>query len=80
VVLPPTAFCPEQSVLPGTLSVSSALARDVTDTKWLAIALEADADYLVTLDRRHLQRLKSIGQTKNVSPRAFLRALDRSEK
>ena len=60
----------------GTTPVSPALTRDVTDTKWVAIAVEGDADYLVTKDRRHLHRLKTVGRTKIVTPRKFLKALD----
>jgi predicted nucleic acid-binding protein len=48
-----------------TSVVSAALTRDVTDTKWVALALDADADYLVTKDRRHLERLKEVGRTRN---------------
>lgn len=62
----------------GTTVVSPTITRDVTDAKWLALALEANADYLVTLDQRHLRRLKRIGRTRIVTPRAFLNALDRS--
>ncbi len=55
-----------------TTTVSAAVTRDITDTKWVALALDADADYLVTQDRRHLLRLKKVGRTKVVRPRAFL--------
>ncbi len=63
-------------VLAGTLPVSPAVTRDVTDTKWLALALEAEADYLVTKDRRHLHRLRKFGKTRIVTPHKFLQALD----
>lgn len=59
----------------GELEVSAALTRDVTDTKWIALSIEASADFLVTNDRRHLQRLKRIGRTEIVSAGRFLRAL-----
>jgi putative PIN family toxin of toxin-antitoxin system len=62
-------------VLSGTVQVSPAITRDVTDTKWVALALEADADYLVTKDRRHLQRLRKVGTTRIVTPHKFLEAL-----
>jgi len=53
------------------------LARDITDTKFLDLALAADADFLVTNDARHLLRLKQIGQTKILTPHKFLLALNR---
>ncbi len=59
-------------------TVSPAVPRDATDAKWLALALQADADYLVTSDKRHLHRLRRVGRTRIVTPAAFLRALDRS--
>lgn len=62
-------------VHPGRQRVSGALARDVSDTKFLALAEEAAADYLVTNDRRHLGRLKRFGKTRIVSPARFLRLL-----
>ena len=61
----------------GTIPVSPAITRDVTDTKWVALALEAQPDYLVTNDRRHLHRLRTVGRTQIVTPRAFIRELDR---
>lgn len=59
--------------------VPASLTRDVTDTKWVALALDGQADYLVTNDRRHLQRLRTIGQTQVVSPAVFLRALHQAK-
>jgi uncharacterized protein len=56
--------------------VPPSLTRDLTDTKWVALVLDGKADYLVTLDRKHLRRLKRIDKTKVVSPRAFLEALN----
>jgi putative PIN family toxin of toxin-antitoxin system len=61
-----------------TEHVSPTVTRDVTDTKWLALALHSDADFLVTGDRRHLHRLRRIGTTRIVTPAAFLHELDRS--
>ena len=61
----------------GTRPVSPTVTRDVTDTKWVALAIESVADYLVTFDRRHLHRLRKVGQTRIVTPHKFLQALDR---
>jgi putative PIN family toxin of toxin-antitoxin system len=38
----------------GEEQVAASLTRDATDTKFLALAKEAAAPYLVTNDRRHL--------------------------
>jgi predicted nucleic acid-binding protein len=43
--------------------------------KFLSLAQEADADYLVTKDGRHLLRLKKFGRTQIVTPTRFLAAL-----
>jgi uncharacterized protein len=56
--------------------VSAAIPRDATDSKWLALAVQSGADYLVTNDRRHLLRLRQFGRTLIVTPREFLRVLD----
>lgn len=61
----------------GLTPVSPAMTRDVTDTKWIALVLEAKPQYLVTNDRRHLIRLEKVGETQIVTPRTFLRELDR---
>lgn len=58
-----------------TKTVPAGLTRDVTDTKLLALADEANADYLVTNDRRHLLRLGRFGRTKIVTPAQFIRSL-----
>ena len=52
----------------------------ITDTKWVALVLDGGADYLVTCDRRHLQRLRTIGRTKVVGPAAFLRVLEQAQR
>lgn len=65
-------------MLTGSLRVSPALTRDMTDTKWVALALEGKADYLVTRDFRHLHRLRTVGKTRIVTPRAFIQELDRA--
>jgi putative PIN family toxin of toxin-antitoxin system len=49
--------------------------RDISDWKLLDLAVAAEADFLVTNDRRHLLPLKRFGQTKIVTPAAFLRLL-----
>jgi putative PIN family toxin of toxin-antitoxin system len=59
----------------GQGTVSAALTRDVTDTKFLALAAEAGATFLVTKDRRHLLRLKRYKGTRIVTPAKFLEAL-----
>lgn len=59
----------------GILPVSTLLTRDVTDTKFLSLAAESDADYLVTNDRRHLLPLKRFQRTRIVTPAWFLREL-----
>lgn len=65
-------FVEPTSIVPATVT------RDPTDVKWLALAADGEADYLVTLDNRHLLRLKHFGRTKIVRPRAFLRALEQA--
>jgi predicted nucleic acid-binding protein len=40
--------------------------------KFLSLAHEADADYLVTKDGRHLLRLKQYRRTRIVTPTRFL--------
>ena len=56
----------------GQTKVSAALTHDLTDTKFLALAREARANYLVTNDHRHLLRLKRFRSTKIVTPAEFL--------
>jgi putative PIN family toxin of toxin-antitoxin system len=65
-------------VFPGQLAVPPTVTRDLTDTKWVALALESGADFLVTNNRRHLHRLKAIGRTRIVTPARFLRELAKS--
>src|SRR5258707_12560488 len=59
-------------VYPGQAQVPASLPRDVTDVKFLSLAHEADADYLVTKDGRHLLRLKKYRRTRIVTPAQFL--------
>ena len=60
---------------PGEASVPHTITRDVTDTKFLVLAAESKADYLVTKDGRHLLRLKKFGRTQIITPTKFLRQL-----
>jgi uncharacterized protein len=60
---------------PAELEVSPAITRDVTDTKFLALAAESRAGFLVTNDHRHLLRLGSYEGTPIVTPATFLREL-----
>ena len=53
------------------------LTRHDPDHRILEAAMAADADYLVTGDRRHLQRLQGFRDTRIVSPREFLDLLNR---
>jgi putative PIN family toxin of toxin-antitoxin system len=64
---------PAAAVLyPGQAEVAASLPRDASDVKFLSLALEARADYLVTKDARHLLRLKKYRQTRIVTPTQFL--------
>jgi putative PIN family toxin of toxin-antitoxin system len=69
------SFLPAADVYPGRHHVSVRLTRDVSDTKFLALAEEAGADYLVSNDRRHLVPLGRHGRTRIVTPAQFLREL-----
>jgi putative PIN family toxin of toxin-antitoxin system len=60
---------------PGTMSVHADAVRDVTDAKFLSLAAESRADYLVTNDRRHMLAVRRYGHTKIVTPTQFLREL-----
>jgi predicted nucleic acid-binding protein len=60
----------------GRESVPPSLTRDVTDTKFLALATEVGADFLVTRDRRHLLRLRRFHTTRVVTPSQFLIELE----
>ena len=57
------------------LTVPASLTRDVTDAKFLALAEESDADYLVTNDHRHLLHLRRHRRTEIITPADFLRRL-----
>ena len=62
----------QADVYQGDASLPASLTRDLTDTKFLALAAEAAADFLVTNDRRHLLRLKRFHRTRIVTPHRFL--------
>jgi uncharacterized protein len=55
--------------------VPADIVRDIMDTKFLALAQQSDAEYVVTNDRRHLLRLRQYGGTQIVTPAEFLRKL-----
>ena len=59
----------------GTTPIPADIVGDATDAKFLSVAEESRADYLVTNDHRHLLRLKSHGPTRLVTPAEFLRRL-----
>src|SRR4051794_34916800 len=70
------SFLPDAIVIGDQPAPSPALPRDVGDAKFLALAAAANADFLVTNDRRHLRRLREFEGTRIVSPAEFLRALN----
>ena len=67
------------SLLQSTVTVSPTVPRDPTDAKWLALAKQSDADYLLTNDRRHLLRLRHFGRTQIVTPAMFVQALRKAD-
>ena len=64
------------AIFPGKTKVPANIPRDVTDVKFLSLAQESNADYLVTKDNRHLLRLRKYRRTKIVTPKKFLTVLD----
>lgn len=64
---------------PGDTDVVASVPRDITDSKLLALAVESNADFLVTNDHRHLLRLRVFGRTQIVGPAELLRRLKSSE-
>ena len=58
---------------PGQAPVPPSIPRDVSDVKFLSLALESNAHYLVTKDGRHLLRLKKFQHTRIVTPAQFLK-------
>jgi predicted nucleic acid-binding protein len=63
--------------LPGNYAVYRLDHVDPKDNMLLAAALEGSADYLVSLDARHVLPLKHYKGTQIVDPGLFLRFLDR---
>jgi putative PIN family toxin of toxin-antitoxin system len=55
--------------------VSASTTRDLSDAKFLALAEESRANFLVTKDRRHLLHLGMHQQTRFVTPAQFLKEL-----
>lgn len=58
-----------------SVSLPASLTRDVTDTKFLALAAASHAGVLVTNDRRHLLPLKRFRRTQIMTPAQFLKQL-----
>ncbi|MCI0680557.1 MAG: putative toxin-antitoxin system toxin component, PIN family [Gemmataceae bacterium] len=62
----------------GQSKIAAKLTRDLTDTKFLSLAHESGANYLVTNDHRHLLPLQRFERTRIARPSEFLRILARS--
>ncbi len=75
-----SSFFVDAAIFPGEKIVSPSLTRDPSDTKFLALAEESKANFLVTKDRRHLLGLKRYNETWIVSPSQVLRELQRGRK
>jgi predicted nucleic acid-binding protein len=56
----------------GKQVVAGTRVRDLTDRKFLALAVESASSFVVTNDRRHLLPLRKFGTTRIVSPTGFL--------
>ncbi len=63
------------AIYAGHAIISASIPRDVSDVKFLGLAYESNADFLVTKDGRHLLRLKKYGHTRIVTPTQFLKFL-----
>lgn len=61
--------------IPGSYQVAKLDKIDPDDNKFLAAALESNADFLVTLDKQHLLPLKHYRDTQIVTPVLFVRVL-----
>lgn len=61
------------------IKVISQVARckDVKDNKYLACVKDGKADYLVTGDKKHLLHIKKFGATRIVSPKEFVKVLQK---
>lgn len=66
--------------LPGNYVVYRLDNIDPGDNMFLAAAQEGSADYLVSLDAKHLLPLKHHKKTQIVNPRIFINILDRESK
>jgi putative PIN family toxin of toxin-antitoxin system len=71
-----SALLSRANLLAGASGVSPSLPRDATDAKLLALAEQANADFLVTNDHRHLLRLRRFLATSIVTPAQFLKKLE----
>ncbi len=65
------------SIVEPTERIALVVAKD-DDNRILECAVAAHADYLVTGDKEHLLPLKSIGETRIVSPALFLQVVDQA--
>lgn len=63
--------------IPGAYQATRLNNIDPDDNMLLAAAYEGHADYLVSLDRKHLLPLKHYHGTQILSPGLFIRTLDR---
>jgi len=63
------------AIYPGQVQVPASVPRDVSDVKFLSLAAESSAQYLVTKDGQHLLRLKKYRHTSIVTPAQFLALL-----
>jgi len=61
--------------IPGAYESTKLDNIDKDDNKFLAAAYEADADYLVSLDAKHLLPLKFFHGTQILAPHLFVRAM-----
>lgn len=68
------AICKLALNIPGAYEATKLAHIDPGDNKFLAAAYEAKADYLVSLDKKHLLSLKHYHGTQIVSPDAFIKA------
>ncbi|MBI3397474.1 putative toxin-antitoxin system toxin component, PIN family [Candidatus Woesebacteria bacterium] len=59
------------TLVPGTTSVSVSLDSD--DNKLFSCALEASADYIVSMDKKHVLNVKEFQGIKTIHPTDFVR-------
>ena len=60
-------------IVPGLTTLN--ISPDKKDNRYLECAIDGEADYLVTGDKRHLLPLKTINKTKIISPKEFTEIL-----